>query len=146
MKRILIPIILFALILSGCGIKRDNPLDPYSNDNIIIPGDVTGLQSTVLGTGTSTPYIIFEWNSNNGYNTDGYIIYRSLGYFSAYAVVGTVLHVSGETLQTFVHSSANDHTVGPGDYWYRVSAYKDFPAGRLEGRLSTPYFVRIRNR
>ncbi len=143
MIRKLIPIILIALILGACGIKRDNPLDPYDNSGIIIPGDVTGLQSTVLGVGTFTPYIILEWNSNNAYNTDGYIVYRSLGYFSAYAVVDTVLHVPGEPLQRYVHSSANDPTVGPGDFWYRVSAYKDFPAGRLEGRPGTPQFVRI---
>lgn len=143
MIRKLIPIILITLALSACGIKRDNPLDPYHNKDIIVPGDVTGLQSTVLGSGSSTPYIIFEWNSNNAYNTDGYYVYRSLGYFSAYAVVDTVMHVPGEPLQSFVHSSANDGSVGPGDFWYRVSAYKEFASGRLEGRPSSPHFVRI---
>ena len=146
MIRKLIPIILIALALGACGIKRDNPLDPYENNSIIVPGDVTGLQHTVLGSGSPTPYILFEWNSNNAYNTDGYYIYRSLGYFSAYAVVDTVLHITGESLQSYVHSSANDPTVGPGDFWYRISAYKNFPAGRLEGRPSSPHFDRISNR
>lgn len=143
MIRKLIPIILIALALGACGIKRDNPLDPYENNSIIVPGDVTGLQHTVLGSGSPTPYILFEWNSNNAYNTDGYYIYRSLGYFSAYAIVDTVLHVANEPLQRYIHSSDNDPTVRPGDFWYRVSAYKEYPAGRLEGRLCPAHFVRI---
>lgn len=143
MIRKFIPIILVTLALSACGIKRDNPLDPYFNKDIIVPGDVTGLQSTVSGTGTSTPNIQFQWNSNNAYNTDGYYVYRSLGYFSAFAVVDTVMHVPGESLQNFVHSYANDSSVGPGDFWYRISAYKNFSSGRLEGRPSSPHFVRI---
>ncbi len=143
MIRKLIPIILIALALGACGIKRDNPLDPYENNSIIVPGDVTGLQHTVLGSGSPTPYILFEWNSNNAYNTDGYYIYRSLGYFSAYAIVDTVLHVANEPLQRYIHSSDNDPTVRPGDFWYRVSAYKEYPEGRLEGRLCPAHFVRI---
>jgi len=143
MMRRYLPMLLALMLFSACGIKRDNPLDPYSNSDIIVPRDVTGLQSTVMGTGTSTPYVLLEWNSNNPYNTDGYFVYRSLGYYSAYAMVDTVLHIDNQTLQSYTHSSANDPTVAPGDYWYRVSAYKDFAAGRLEGRPSTPHFVRI---
>ncbi len=143
MIRRYITIIIALLILNACGIKRDNPLDPYTDSDIIVPGDVTGLQSTVLGTGTVTPYVKLVWNSNNPYNTDGYIVYRSLGYYSAYAVIDTLLHVGGESVQNYVHSAANDPTVTPGDYWYRVSAYKDYSGGRLEGRPSTQHFVRI---
>ena len=42
-----------------------------------------------------------------------------------------------------MHSSADDPTVRPGDYYYRVSAYKTYPEGKLEGRRSEPYWVRI---
>ncbi|MDI3504240.1 MAG: hypothetical protein PWP64_1176 [Candidatus Cloacimonadota bacterium] len=140
--RIRYTILLIALaLLSACGIKRDNPLDPTYNSSIVKPGDVGGLQHTVLG--TTTPYVILEWISNNNYNTDGYYVYRSLGYNSFYAVVDTVLHVEGTPLQSYTHSSANDPSVAPGDYWYRVSAYKDYEEGRLEGRLSDKHFVRI---
>ena len=45
MIRKLIPIILIALTLGACGIKRDNPLDPYENGRIIVPGDVAGLHA-----------------------------------------------------------------------------------------------------
>lgn len=140
--RFILLLLVVLLVLAGCGIKRDNPLDPHSND-LIIPSDVSGLQATTFGSGSSTRYIHFRWNNNNINDTDGYYLYRSLGYYSAYAVVDTILHIPGVDLQQYTHSSANDPTVAPGDYWYRISAYKGYPAGRLEGRLSTPLFVRI---
>jgi hypothetical protein len=137
-------ILLFGLllVLAGCGIKRDNPLDPQAND-LTIPGDVSGLQATAFGSGSSTRYVVFRWNSNNANDTDGYYLYRSLGYYSAFALVDTVLHIPGVSLQQYTHSSANDPTVAPGDYWYKISAFKNYSAGRLEGRLGTPLFVRI---
>ena len=144
MIRKLIPIILIALALSACGIKRDNPLDPHFNDSIINPPeDVQGLNSDVRVAGNFARYIDLTWNSNTTSYTDGYYVYRSLGYFSAYAIVDTVLHVANEPLQRYIHSSDNDPTVRPGDFWYRVSAYKEYPEGRLEGRLCPAHFVRI---
>jgi hypothetical protein len=141
MKKLFILALPIVFVLTACGIKRDNPLDPNYSSDIVVPVQVTGLQDqVVLGT---TPYVILSWNSNAPFNTDGYFVYRSLGYNSAYAVVDTVWHVDNEPRQSFTHSAANDHTVAPGDYYYRVSAFKDFPAGRLEGRQSTPKFVRI---
>jgi hypothetical protein len=86
-----------------------------------------------------------EWTSNNPYNTDGYYIYRSLGYYSAYATVDTLLHAGNTATQAYIHSSENDPSVSPGDYWYRISAYKRYSSGNLEGRLSAPTFVRVGN-
>ncbi|KAF5040126.1 hypothetical protein DSECCO2_536720 [anaerobic digester metagenome] len=137
--------ILILLSLFACSMKRNNPLDPHSNPDIIIPGEVSGIIATAHGTGSDTRYVNLEWGSNNPYNTDGYYVYRSLGYYSAYAVVDTVMHATGSPIQSYVHSSANDPSVSPGDYWYRVSAFKSYPSGNLEGRNSVPVFVRIRN-
>jgi hypothetical protein len=134
-----------SLSLFACGVKRDNPLDPNGNNSIIVPGDVSGISANAFGSGAATRYVRLEWVSNNPYNTDGYYVYRSLGYYSAYAVVDTVLHAGGTALQSYVHSGENDPTVTPGDYWYRISAYKSYPSGNLEGRLSTPEFVRVGN-
>ncbi len=137
--------ILILLSLFACSLKRNNPLDPHSNPDIEIPGEVSGIIATAFGTGSDTRYVNLEWGSNNPYNTDGYYVYRSLGYYSAYAVVDTVMHATGSPIQSYVHSSANDSSVSPGDYWYRVSAFKSYPSGNLEGRNSVPVFVRIRN-
>jgi len=136
-------LILFSLF--ACSLKRNNPLDPNGNPDIIVPGEVSGITANAFGTGSDTRYVRLEWVSNNPYNTDGYYIYRSLGYYSAYAVVDTVMHAAGSPIQSYVHSSASDPSVSPGDYWYRVSAFKSYPAGDLEGRNSTPVFVRISN-
>ncbi|MCB5263133.1 MAG: hypothetical protein LHW64_05880 [Candidatus Cloacimonetes bacterium] len=143
MIRKFIPLILILLALGACDIKRDNPLDPYHNHSIVKPGDVTGLHGIVRNAGTLTPYIEFHWNSNDSADTDGYYLYRSLGYYNSFAVVDTILHISGTSLQSYEHSAANDPSVAPGDYWYCISAFKDYPQGRLEGRLSSLHLVRI---
>ena len=136
-------LILFSLF--ACSLKRNNPLDPNGNPDIIVPGEVSGITANAFGTGSDTRYVRLEWVSNNPYNTDGYYVYRSLGYYSAYAVVDTVMHAVGSPTQSYVHSSASDPSVSPGDYWYRVSAFKSYPSGDLEGRNSEPAFVRISN-
>ncbi|HPI26480.1 MAG TPA: hypothetical protein PLO57_08465 [Candidatus Cloacimonadota bacterium] len=137
--------ILILLSLFACSLKRNNPLDPNANPDIIIPGEVSGIIASAFGSGYDTRYVRLEWVSNNPYNTDGYYVYRSLGYYSSYAVVDTVMHAVGSPTQSYVHSSASDPSVSPGDYWYRVSAFKSYPSGNLEGRNSVPVFVRIRN-
>jgi hypothetical protein len=138
-------LILVALNLVACGVKRDNPLDPNSHSEIVVPGDVAGLAGEAFGSGSNPRYVRLEWNSNNLYNTDGYYVYRSLGYNNAYAVIDTVLHATGTTIQTYIHSSENDNSVSPGDFWYKVSAYKSYSGGNLEGRMSMPVFVRVSN-
>ena len=132
-------------LLFSCSLKRDNPLDPLGNPDIVIPGDVGGLAATAFGSGTLPRYVYLEWKSNNQYNTDGYYVYRSLGYYNKYAIVDTVLHATGELRQNYTHSSENDLSVAPGDYWYRVSAFKRYSGGTLEGRPCNPEFVRISN-
>ena len=141
--RYLILFVTIMLLISGCGLKRDNPLDPNGNSNIVIPGEVSGLSCSAFGSGSATRYVRMEWISNNAYNTDGYYVYRSLGYYNAYALIDTVMHVPNVATQSFIHSSANDASVSPGDYWYRISAFKRYNTGTLEGRYGTPAFVRI---
>lgn len=141
MKKLFLFAVPLLVVLAACGIQRDNPLDPNYSSDIIVPAQVTGVQDQVV-TGI-TPYVELSWNSNSPYNTDGYYVYRSLGYYNSFAIVDTVWHVDGESRQTFIHSAANDYTVVPGDYYYRISAFKDYDAGRLEGRPSSNYFVRI---
>ncbi|MCK9557111.1 MAG: hypothetical protein PHO85_02890 [Candidatus Cloacimonetes bacterium] len=131
------------LFVAGCGIKRDNPLDPHSS-SVIEPAYVTGVQLSSEGTGSAPRIVRVSWNSNSSSNTDGYFVYRSKGHSNAYAVIDTVMHVASADHQQYIHSSENDSSVTPGEYWYRVSAYKDYPAGRLEGRLSEPKPIIVR--
>ena len=139
---IILPLIV-SFLLAGCGIKRDNPLDPHSS-SILEPAYVTGLTLLSQGSGSDTRIINITWNSNSAANTDGYFVNRSMGYNNAYAIIDTVWHVDQVPVQSYIHSSANDPSVAPSEYWYKVSAFKDYPAGRLEGRRSEPKPVIVR--
>ena len=87
---------------TACGIRRDKPLYPNGNSEIEIPSTFGGLTCSASGTGTDTRLVRLTWNSNNSYDTDGYYIYRSLSYYSTFAVVDTVMHISSVTQQTYI--------------------------------------------
>lgn len=137
-------LILISLLFVACDLKRNNPLDPRSHLDIEVPGTVSGLQLTPMGTGDEARAVAISWKSNNMIDTDGYYVYRSLGYYNAYALIDTVQHAINVENQNYTHSSENDPSVRTGDFWYRISAYKDYPAGRLEGRPCTPVHVRVK--
>lgn len=137
-------ILLFSLILlSSCMVKRNNPLDPIGNPDIIVPDQVSGLQCFASGIGATNKYVELRWNANPALNTDGYYVYLGLAYNSEYAVVDTVFtNVSS-------HGGKPWHNVKAGDYWYKVSAFRDVydedgvVQGKLEGRRSEPRFIRV---
>ncbi|GAB1366766.1 hypothetical protein MASR1M36_16370 [Candidatus Cloacimonadaceae bacterium] len=126
-----------SLILASCGLRRTNPLDPLGNESVIEPAPVVGITYSVSPAHQNPRSVTLRWTANSATNTSGYYVYRGLGYFSAYALIDSV------QVNEFIHSSANDNTVQPGDYYYRISAYKGYPGGNLEGRKSEPVFVRI---
>lgn len=134
--------LLIAILFSSCGMRRDNPLDPMGDHGITRPGDVTGLNAAMVGSSPDTYVVRLVWNSATP--ADGYYVYRSLGYNSQYHKVGETIHVAGDQLQDFYHSSQSDETVRPGDYWYRVAAYKTYGENILIGRYTAPVFIRIR--
>ena len=137
MKRLLLLTVCALMILSGCGLKRSNPLDPIGNGNITEPDQVTGLYLVrVSGTGVPNKFVELGWEANPSVNTDGYYIYRGLSYTSAFARVDTVYAVNN-----YSHST----NVFPGDYYYMVSAFKDYDGAKLEGRMSQRLFVRVPN-
>ena len=115
--------------------KRSNPLDPNANSDIVVPEQVSDLEALPSPANVANKYVRLTWRANSTATTDGYYVYRGLSYFSEFARVDTVLTVS-----------QYDHiNILPGDYYYRVSAFKTYGAGRLEGRLSAPVFVRVPN-
>lgn len=134
----IIILIMLIILLASCSLKRSNPLDPNGNEDIIVPEPVTGITYTTSSQNQIPCWVKITWTANNENNTDGYYIYRGMGYYSSYALVGDV------TTNEFMHSSADDPSVQPKiDYFYRISAYKICPEGKLEGRRSEPYWVRI---
>ena len=136
LAKITILIMLITLIAS-CSLKRSNPLDPNGNGDIVVPEPVTGITHNTSSQHQNPCWVNIKWAANSASNTDGYFIYRGIGYYSSFALVDS------SRTNEYVHSSANDPTVQPGDYWYRISAYKTYPEGKLEGRRSEPYWVRI---
>ncbi|MDZ4181526.1 MAG: hypothetical protein U1B83_01520 [Candidatus Cloacimonadaceae bacterium] len=136
--RYIIVILLSALLLTtSCGLKRSNPLDPTGNPDVTVPETVSNVIGSPSPAGASTKFVTVTWNPNNPLNTDGYYVYRGLAYNSSYSVVDTVF------TNSCTHGSKPWHSVSPGDYYYKVSAFKAYPAGRLEGRVSLPTFVRV---
>lgn len=131
------------LLLAACSLKRNNPLDPIGNPNIIVPDQVSGVQCFASPVGAENKYVEVRWIANPALNTDGYYVYRGLAYYSEYAAVDTV------TTNICNHGSEPWHSVLPGDYWYKVSAFRDVfdqegnYLGKLEGRHSEPRFIRV---
>ncbi len=136
-------LLLCLILLTSCMVKRNNPLDPIGNPDIIVPDQVSGLQCFASSAGAVNKFVELRWNANPSLNTDGYYIYMSLAYNSEYAVVDTVItNVSS-------HGGKPWHNVRAGDYWYKVSAFREVynedgvVLGKLEGRRSEPRFIRV---
>ncbi|MFO7660812.1 MAG: hypothetical protein R6V77_07860 [Candidatus Cloacimonadaceae bacterium] len=131
--------LLIMLAAGSCELKRTNPLDPSSHLEIEAPPRVTGLSAIGSGPGVESKYVELKWSKNN-INTDGYYIYRGLAYNSAYARIDEVGNVSTGSIITRVIPIE-----APGFYYFKVSAYKIYPGGRLEGPLSEWAIARVDN-
>jgi hypothetical protein len=131
------------LLLTAACLKHNNPLDPYDNPDIIVPDQVSGVQCFSSPAGAIDKYVEVRWIANPALNTDGYYVFRGLAYNSDYAVVDSV------ATNICNHGAEPWHSVLPGDYWYKVSAFRDVYddsgtyLGRLEGRRSDPRFIRV---
>ncbi len=126
---LLLTVVLVSVFSASCGLKRSNPLDPLGNSNIVVPDPVMNPTATASAAHASVKSVTLRWTANNPDNTDGYYIYRGLNYYSAFTLVGTVSNAENTT---FVHTGP---TVQAGShfYWYKISAYKTYPSGNLEG-------------
>lgn len=145
MKRYTLLFLVAILFVFGCQFKRENPLDPWGSGQVVSPGSISGLVVSVKDDLLGTPVVVVSFNRAS--NADGYYIYRSLGYYSQYVQVGDLSNDPDSPTQVFEHSSQDDVTVRPGEYWYRVAAYKRYPAGVLIGKYSKPKraYIRIPN-
>ncbi|HAN40902.1 MAG TPA: hypothetical protein GX398_03010 [Candidatus Cloacimonetes bacterium] len=138
-KRWTIYLILLVLagLLSSCGLKRNNPLDPSSDPTIIVPEIISNLEIYPSPPGAANKFVEMRWRANPSYSTDGYYVYRGLGYFSTFTIVDTVYTNNAS------HGSKPWHRVVPGEYYYKISAFKQYPDGRLEGRACQPVWVKV---
>ncbi len=132
-------LLVLGFFMGSCQLQRKNPLDPIGNPDVSTPQTVSNLIIYgVSGPGSDNKYVELRWDANNPLTTDGYYVYRGLAYNSAYAVVDTV------GTNSCYHGSEPWHSVLPGTYWYKVSAFKEVWTndvvpeflGRLEGRQS----------
>ncbi len=137
MKTRILFLLLLLILVFSCSVKRNNPLDPLGNSDISVPQTVAGVICTPSPTGAANKYVEVRWDANSPLNTDGYYVYRGLAYGSGYSVVDTVF------TNVCNHGAKPWHLVLPGVYWYKVSAFKNYDAGRLEGRLSEARHVTV---
>jgi hypothetical protein len=131
----MVALILLLLLVYSCGLKRNNPLD-----NVTPPPRVTGLSAEGSGPGVENKYVELTWTKNPAATTDGYYVYRGLAYNAEYARVDTVGNVAPEAVVTRIVPIES-----PGFYYFKVSAYKQYPAGKLEGSWSEWAIARVDN-
>lgn len=145
MKGSFVIILVCLFVVSSCGVKRNNPLDPLGNPDVDAPATVANVTCVSSPSGAVNKYVEVRWDANSPLNTDGYYVYRGLAYGSEYSVVDTV------AINRCNHGSEPWQNIFAGIYWYKVSAFKDFYdtqdnyIGRLEGRLSEARAVVVPN-
>ena len=122
--------LLLLLIISSCSLDRSNPLDPINNSSIRVPGQVIGVELSVSPLSASPRYIDIRWRGMD--NVDGYYIYRAYSLHSSFERIVTI------TNNQVIQHRDDSNVFSGGTYWYKVSAFNDYPEGRLEGQRSTP--------
>lgn len=130
-------VLVLGALISSCGLKRSNPLDPNGDPTINVPEVISNLELYPSPPGAANKFVELRWSANPAYSTDGYYVYRGLGFFSTFTIVDTV-YVNNAS-----HGSKPWHRVMPGEYYYKVSGFKQYPSGRLEGRACQPVWVRV---
>jgi hypothetical protein len=131
----IIAVALIMTLSASCDLKRNNPLD-----NLTPPPRVTGLTADGSGPGVEDKYVELTWTKNPSETTDGYYVYRGLAYNAEYARVDTVGNVASAEVVTRIVPIES-----PGFYYFKVSAFKQYPSGKLEGSLSEWAIARVDN-
>ena len=115
------------LCLTACSLDRKNPLDPKNNPKITVPNQVVGIKLETSARLAATKWVKIEWQKDT--SVHGYYVYRGLSINSQFMRIADI-----DRNDIVEYIDRDDIT--PGVYWYRLSAYKDYPEGRLEGKLS----------
>ncbi|HNX00648.1 MAG TPA: hypothetical protein PLE74_08590 [Candidatus Cloacimonadota bacterium] len=146
MKKMIILILASLLMLLGCSLKRSNPLDPVAHPGLQIPQDITEIIATPSSTHTTDHWVRLSWKWQNTQVADGYYVYRGQSYNGTYQRLATVTNtpVPSDTLSSSI--SWTDSPVVPGDYFYKLSAFKrqgSDSGSALEGHISNYKYVRV---
>lgn len=120
----LVIIMFFSLI--SCSLDRKNPLDPASNPEIRVPAKVTGL--TYSRVTSPQNIVVLRWNLIP--DVDGYYIYRA---FSLHTAKERITVIESNLVSEYNDSSS---ITSGRTYYYWISAFIDYPEGRIEGPLS----------
>ncbi|MBW6515827.1 MAG: hypothetical protein K0B81_04315 [Candidatus Cloacimonetes bacterium] len=116
--------ILFSI--TSCSLDRKNPLDPSGSGDVRVPPKVLGLTSSKVMTPQNA--IIIRWNRLA--DVDGYYVYRAFGVYTMKEKIGVI-----ESNDIIEYTDMNSIFFGR-KYYYWISAYIEYPQGRLEGPLS----------
>jgi len=119
--------VLISICLTSCTLDRKNPLDPKNNPKIKIPNEVVGLSLQSSPRNSPTKWVRISWQEDS--SVDGYYIYRGRSLTSQFVRIQTID-------QNYVKEYTDSDNINTGIYWYRISAYKEYPEGALEGKLS----------
>lgn len=114
--------------------ERDNPLDPASHHNIVVPRRVSGLTLSSAVQSNGELQIILNWNKIS--NADGYYVYRSFSPHASFVQIGE----EQQKEENIYYDT--EGIISNRDYWYKVSAYIEYSQGKLEGQLSDPVGIR----
>jgi hypothetical protein len=160
MKQYILIIVVVILFVVGCTLKRSNPLDPNAH-TLTIPQDITHLVITHSPAHTDNHWAQLSWDKLPTENADGYHIYRGQSYNGTYQRLdGTpgyplVINPPNPTDSLSNHymiwidgaqSASIPNGIVPGDYYYKVSAYKrqgTSDSTILEGHLSPWVYTRV---
>lgn len=152
MKKTLLFILLIAIFMYGCTLKRSNPLDPVSHPDLNIPQDITNILITHSGAHTDYHWVNLQWRWQSQQSADGYYIYRGQSYNGAYQKIHTVTNTPAAP-DTIAHSiswrDTDDNTdtgIVPGTYFYKISAFKRQGSSEdsiLEGPISSYQMVTV---
>lgn len=119
-------ILLCVLFFTSCSLDRKNPLDPSANAGIQVPSKVLGLTYSKVTSPQNS--ITVRWNRIA--DVDGYYVYRAYSLYTLKERIGTI-----EANEIIEFNDTNSIFFGR-KYFYWISAYIEYPQGRLEGVLS----------
>lgn len=119
-------VMILSLSLISCSLDRNNPLDPAADSSINAPNRVTGLSFSRITNPVNS--VVLSWNRTS--EVDGYYVYRALSLSSVQERIATI------ESQDVIEFTDSDNIISGRRYFYWVSSYIQYPAGKLEGMLS----------
>jgi hypothetical protein len=128
---ILLAVLTLLFFINSCSLDRSNPLDPSASSDVSAPGRVSEITFSKITSPQNT--VVLRWSQLLA--ADGYYVYRALS-----------LHTVKERIATIEFGDIEEYSDTQGitsgrQYFYWLSAFIEYPQGRLEGKLSD--YVRV---